>query len=349
MTPTPAIPTPAAPATLETPAKVLEYDPTYISGTKQKPRRSRWMVKSGLVLVVLAIAGSVGAVRNHAAVVEANRQEASATRLRERLGPQTDKLGALQDRVRTRPNDWEGWAALGASYVERGRVTGDSAWYPKAQGSYQRALDLGPGNNAKAEAGMATLASARHDFGGALVWADQAIQSAPEDPVVLAAWGDALLELGRYDEAFDAYQKLVNLRPDVASYARVSYARELQGDFDGAIAAMEAVGDAAGNRSDEAFAEHYLGELNCGQGRIEEAERHYRRAIVVDPQYVPPQAGQAKLLWAQGQTDKAVDAYRQVLNRLPAPQYVGELADLFTRLGRTDEAQEQFELLDAQR
>jgi hypothetical protein len=46
--------------------------------------------------------------------------------------------------------------------------------------------------------------------------------------------GDALVELGRYDEAFVQIQRMVDLRPDLSSYARVSYARELQGDVVGA-------------------------------------------------------------------------------------------------------------------
>ena len=58
---------------------------------------------------------------------------------------------------------------------------------------------------------------------------------------------DASNELGRYDEAAEATQHMVDVRPNLASLSRVSYARELHGDLDGAIAAMsQAVTAAAG-------------------------------------------------------------------------------------------------------
>ncbi len=47
--------------------------------------------------------------------------------------------------------------------------------------------------------------------------------------------GDALVELGRYDAAFAAFQRMVTLRPGLSSYARVAYARELTGDPVGAL------------------------------------------------------------------------------------------------------------------
>ena len=85
-----------------------------------------------------------------------------------------------------------------------------------------------------------TLALARHDFSSALVLAQRAQRQsggagavAPY-PVLV----DALVELGRYDEAERALQAMVDLKPNLAAYARVSYLRELHGDLDGAAAAM---------------------------------------------------------------------------------------------------------------
>ncbi len=60
----------------------------------------------------------------------------------------------------------------------------------------------------------------------------------PYDADAYGVIGDALVELGRYDEAFEAFQTMVDTKPELASYARVSYARELLGDVVGAIDAM---------------------------------------------------------------------------------------------------------------
>src|SRR5437016_72791 len=57
--------------------------------------------------------------------------------------------------------------------------------------------------------------------------------------------GDAYTELGRYEEAVAAFQRMVDTRPDQTSFARVSYARELHGDLPGAIEAMQSAVDTA--------------------------------------------------------------------------------------------------------
>ncbi len=305
-----------------------------------------------MILIIFGVFGSGVTIRNRRAVEAANRadQQAVPAGLRARVASApADALLVLQQRVRSRPDDFGAWASLGSAYLERARSTGDPSWYPKAEGSYQQSLDTGPAGNFLAEAGMAVLASARHDFVGALQWAQKAAASNPDAPAVLAARGDALVELGRYDEAFDDFQRLVNLRPDTAAYARVSYARELQGDMAGALAAMELARDAAGTRSERAFADHYLGEIQFSRGSVDEAVSLYRRAGTVDPEFVLPEGGLARSRWAQGRPDEAVEAYRKVLNRLPSPQYGRELGDLFTTLGRGDEAQATFDLLEAQR
>ena len=54
-------------------------------------------------------------------------------------------------------------------------------------------------------------------------------------------WGmitDALVETGDFAGAVQAAQRMIDLRPDSSSYARVSHLRELHGDTEGAIEAM---------------------------------------------------------------------------------------------------------------
>ncbi len=64
---------------------------------------------------------------------------------------------------------------------------------------------------------------------------------------------------------------MVDTLPGVASYARVSYARELMGDVPGAIKAMEAARDIAGTPADSAWAGYQLGELYFNQGNLDDA------------------------------------------------------------------------------
>src|SRR5205807_4927988 len=123
----------------------------------------------------------------------------------------------------------------------------------KAQGALERSLSLSPGNP-YALIGMSSLTAARHDFTGARTWGGRAVKAAPFSASAYGVLGDALIELGRYPDAFRTFQRMIDLRPDLSSYARASYARELQGDVPGAISDMELALQAASSPSDAAFA-----------------------------------------------------------------------------------------------
>ncbi|WYB29270.1 hypothetical protein V6574_01595 [Streptomyces sp. SM1P] len=87
--------------------------------------------------------------------------------------------------------------------------------------------------NTDAETAMGALAAARHDFPAALRWARKATTSGPYSSSAYGVLADAHTQLGHYDEADEAVQKMTDLRPDAASLARASYAFELKGNTPG--------------------------------------------------------------------------------------------------------------------
>jgi tetratricopeptide (TPR) repeat protein len=257
-------------------------------------------------------------------------------------------ISRLQERLRTDPTDARSWAALGFAYVQEARVSADPTYYPKAEGALRRSTSLQPNANVEAFAGMASLAAARHDFSGALRWAERARAANPYNATVRAILGDALIELGRYQEAFAQFQRMIDLRPDVSTYARVSYAQELQGNVPGAVRAMEAAYRAAGTPSDSAWASYYLGELQWNQGNVARAEAYYLRGTRIDPTFVPNDEGLAKVAAARGEVEQALKDYASVIQRYPLPQYVLEYGDLAASANRSDLASRQYELFAAE-
>jgi tetratricopeptide (TPR) repeat protein len=257
-------------------------------------------------------------------------------------------IASLQERLRTLPGDWRGFADLGLAYVQQARVTADPSYYPQAQGVLERSLRLQADGNFEAMVGMGALALARHDFSGALGWGDRARALNPYNGNVYGVIGDAQVELGRYRDAFATFQRMVDTRPDLASYARVSYARELQGNVRGALAAMGAAARAAGTPQDAAWASYQLGELYFTSGRIALAEAAYRRGVELAPDYVPPRAGLAKVAWAQGRVHRAIRSYAWVVERFPSPEYVIALGDLYAESGRSRPAGRQYALVRAE-
>jgi tetratricopeptide (TPR) repeat protein len=257
-------------------------------------------------------------------------------------------IAGLQKRLTQAPSDWKSFAWLGLAYVQQARTTADPTYYPKAEGVLETSLSLQPRHNEEALVGMAALAAARHDFTGALRYGDRARALNPYDGNVYGVIGDAQLELGRYEAAFVTFQKMVNIKPNLSSYARVSYARELQGDVPGALQAMTLARDVAGTPADVAWASFQIGELYFNSGRPGRARAAYRRGFQADPNYVPNQAGLSKFAWANDDLQAAITGYTRVVQRYPAPEHVIALGDLFASAGDRIQARRQYALVRAE-
>ena len=260
-------------------------------------------------------------------------------------GTLADAVASLQARLKSLPGDWTSWAALGQAYVQEARITADPTYYPKAEGALNRSLSVHPDGNFPALTGLGALALARHDFAGALAFGKRAEAINPDNANIRGVEGDALIELGRYPEAFAELQKMVDLRPGLSSNARVSYARELQGDPHGAVAIMDMALNDASSAEDRAWVENQLGDLAFNSGDLGTAEEHYTRAQGFDPSFVPARAGLAKVAVARGHLDTAIDAYRNVVTVYPLPEYVIALIDLETVTGHRADADRQTGLL----
>jgi tetratricopeptide (TPR) repeat protein len=298
--------------------------------------------------VALFLGGAVAITRGGgepAATAAATRPEAAGLLAPASAGSLEGTIAALQARLKLEPADWKSYASLGLAYVQEARVTADPSYYPKAEGVLRRSLELQDHDNFEAMVGMAALAAARHDFSSALDWGERARAINPYNGSVYGVIGDAEVELGRYPEAFATFQKMVDTRPDLASYARVSYARELQGDVAGAVAAMRGAEAFASSPADRAWAANQLGELYFNSGRIGLAAEQYRRGTELAPEFVPPQAGLAKVAWARGDLQEAIARYTEVTQRYPSPEYVIALGDLYEAAGEPEQAQQQYDLV----
>ncbi|MDP9330060.1 MAG: hypothetical protein M3P11_05395 [Actinomycetota bacterium] len=289
-----------------------------------------------ILAVALFTAGGIGVFRRLGAVSPPASSPAPTadTLLQPVVSGSLDQIiGSLQQRLRVLPTDWHSYASLGLAYVQQARLTADPSYYPKAEGVLSRSLSIESKDNFEAMVGMAALAAGRHDFGGALRWGERAKAINPYNANVYGVIGDAQVELGRYRDADATFQKMVDTLPGLASYARVSYARELQGNVAGAIVSMQAAFDVAGMPADQAWASNQLGDLEFNRGHLVAAEADYRRAAGLDPAFVPAQAGLAKVAWAKGDLQEAIRGYTSVVATYPLPDYVIALGDLESAAG----------------
>ena len=251
-----------------------------------------------------------------------------------------EAIGATQAAITDEPGDSTLHAALGDLYYQRGRETANSAWNEKAAAAYDEALRLDPGN-ADATLGRGTLALAKHDFAGGLRQGQAALALQPESVRPYAAIVDAQIELGRYDAAARSLDRMVGLKPNLASYSRISYFRELHGDLDGALDAMRlAVSAGGGSAENVAYVETLLGNLHLQRGEQRAAEQAYRLALARVPDYLPASAGLATVEAARGQLDRAIARYQRVVETSAVHEYSVLLLEAQLADGRTAAARE---------
>ena len=257
-------------------------------------------------------------------------------------------LAELRDHLERVPGDWVAWAALGSAHVERATRSGDPSAFPQADEAFTESLRIHPQGNAEALTGRAMLAAARHDFTAAAALAGEATAIDESDAPAFGVLTDALVELGRYDDAGVALRRMTDLSPDSSVLALTSRLRELHGDTAGARAAMDRSRADARSLAAAAAASLRLGELAFQAGDLAAAQQGYLDSRTRDPGYLPALAGLARVAAARGDTAAAVAGYRRVLDALPLPQYATELGDLLTSLGREQEAAEQYAMVAAQ-
>src|SRR4051812_8120658 len=139
------------------------------------------------------------------------------------------RIEALQADVRRSPSDPRAHVDLGQAYLTRFGETEDPSFYPRAQHEFETALSLEP-DDPSAVASIAKLQLSRHQFPEGLALAERARSLNPATVQLDALITDGQVELGRYGAAARTLQHYVDRRPELGSYARISYLRELHGD-----------------------------------------------------------------------------------------------------------------------
>src|SRR5262249_54970800 len=164
-----------------------------------------------------------------------------------------ERIGQMEARLRGNPDDTPAAILLAGALLRGARTNGDGRPANRAADALSAVLKEHPGQY-DAVRMLGAIELSRHRFREALDLARRARSLRPSDAWNYGVMGDALLELGQYPEAFEAFERMAAMRPNADAYARVSYARELQGDLEGALAAMRMAANATTTHDLEAKA-----------------------------------------------------------------------------------------------
>jgi tetratricopeptide (TPR) repeat protein len=257
------------------------------------------------------------------------------------------QIQAAQVLLQKAPTEAASYNQLGAAYIQKARETGDFGFNAKAEIALDHSLQLAP-DNYDALKLQATLLLTYHKFDEALAVTRRAQQFYPRSSEIYGAMTDALVELGDYEGAIAAVRAMLDLRPDASAYARVSYLCALHGDSARAIAAMRVAVRSANPRDLEGVAWYrvHLGKELINAGSLEEGEGELDRALHIFPDYHLALAAKAHARLVNGDIHSAIEFYQRAQERVPLPDTAIALGDLYTYLGRLDEAKQQYELVE---
>jgi tetratricopeptide (TPR) repeat protein len=237
---------------------------------------------------------------------------------------------------------------LADAYLDRSRVSGGLDDLTRAAAALDRAARTAPYPE-QVSVRRAQVAFALHQFPDAVRRADRILHDDPQNLAALGVAADARLELGDVDGARQRYQQLAQLAPSPAAWSRLGRMAFLTGDPDAAMPLVLRAADVSrqeGAPDAEAFYEFQLGDMRRATGDLTGAAAAYERALAALPEYVPAMAGLAAVRNAQGHRDEAIDLLETATARLPQPELVAALGDLYALDGRSRDADRQYRLVD---
>ncbi|MEL6924363.1 MAG: tetratricopeptide repeat protein, partial [Bacteroidota bacterium] len=233
----------------------------------------------------------------------------------------------------------EPWLQLAEVFMLEARVTGEHGhYYPAALQALNKVLTnhTEPDDfRFRALSMNASVMLSQHEFSKALHFAQQALNINRYNAQIFGVMTDALVELGEYDKAVQMADQMVNIRPDLRSYSRVSYLREIYGDVDGAIKAMEmAVAAAYPGHEQSAWTRLTLGDIYNTYGKLDEASVQYETILTERENYPFAIAALADLEMQKGNLAKAEALLDEATAIIPEVGFYIQLADLYQQTQR---------------
>jgi len=244
-------------------------------------------------------------------------------------------------------NSAKDYTELAAKYIKKARETGDFSLNSKAETAVEKALQI---NSADINARKlkASLHLTFHRFAEALEAGKKLQTEFPNDEFVYGILTDANAELGNYKEAVEAAQKMVDLKPNMSSYARVAHLRSLYGDHNGAVEMFKLAARTADPMDKEAqsWCLVQLGDEFWKNGKYAEAEKVFDESLQNFPNYHLALAGKGRARASQNDFETAIKFLTDANTRVPNVETTILLGDIYTKQGSWEKAKEQYDLVE---
>jgi tetratricopeptide (TPR) repeat protein len=253
------------------------------------------------------------------------------------------QYGLNRDKVLKNEKDAEAYLKLAEVFIAEARVTGEHGhYYPAAlkMTDYALALpELKADKKFRALALKAGVQLSLHQFAAALETGKQAVELNPHNAHIHGVLVDALVELGQYPEAVLEADKMIAIRPDLRSYARVSYLREIHGDVEGAKEALQmAIAAGVSGTEERAWAMLTYGNLLHEYQESKAAEQVFQQILQERPNYPFAIAALAQVHADAGDTKTSETELKRAISYLPEVGFYQQLAQLYKTTNRAAES-----------
>ena len=262
-------------------------------------------------------------------------------------GMTTDQqIAFYQKQAAGKPSNAHFQNLLASAYIQKVRESTDFSYLERASSIVERVLSSDSGNY-EAMRLRSEIELERHGFKQVVEYSEGLTALAPEDPWNWGTLGDALMELGRYDGAFKAYQKMLAIRANQASYNRMAYYQFVSGNAKEAIGLMNLAVRAGGPAPENtAWCLVELGGMYFKTGQLDLAEQSYQQAVTLFAGYHSANASLGRVKAARGKLLEAIELYKRAQASVPLPDYAAALHVLYLLTHKPAEAKKQIELID---
>jgi len=246
------------------------------------------------------------------------------------------------------PNDFDDYIKLAEVFMHEARVTGEHGhYYPSALLVLNKVLEKEKKPTDirfNALLYKASVMLSQHEFHEAKALSLEAMKINKYNAQLYGTLVDALVELGEYDDAVMMADKMVSLRPDLRSYARISYLREIYGDMNGAIEAMTMAAEAGYPGLEQtAWAKLTLGELYVKNKEFEKAALVFQQILEERENYPFAIAALGNLELEKKNYEGAEALLQKAANIIPEVGYYCDLAKVYKSTDRKAKFDETIE------
>lgn len=245
-----------------------------------------------------------------------------------------------RDQIEKNPDDIKNYIELAQVFIQEARITGKHHEYvPKILRLLEDALIL-DNENLDANLTKASVLLSLHQFEEAKKIGEWAVDKYPYNPDVYGVLCDASVELGQYEKAVVVCDKMLSVKPDLRSYSRASYLRELNGELEAAIDAMRMAADAGvTGHENRAWVLYNLANLYLQSGKVDTAEFIYNGILEERPGYAYAFSGLAKVMIVRNDYSRAIEYLKNANEYLDDHSFFERLADIYLATGNREEEQ----------